>query len=159
MKINTETFLELVRTEKTIRQRIVKHDMSITQTIYSYVNDPNCTCKKDLIEWILKNNTFVESLVEEMWDIIKSKIPQDPVAIDILDKSKATKPTSTPTKVTSENKPISKILMGEVHEIEPDPDQYKLLIQQSLNEGWLYRGVNVVPVVKDGKDVWLVFFY
>jgi hypothetical protein len=49
--------------------------------------------------------------------------------------------------------------MGDVFEINPDPSEYKKFINKTLEEGWVYRGISVTPVQKDGKDIWLLFLF
>jgi hypothetical protein len=55
-------------------------------------------------------------------------------------------------------------VIGEVVEIEPNPDKYKQLMA-TAREKWFYNGLNVLETIKtnpkDGSEriVWLIFFY
>jgi len=195
--ITIDNILLLIRENKDFRKAFVKIANTIVDKIYSFTENPNCTCKSSIIEWIEKNETSMINLVKEKEKdqslsafminrdtVVKPKVApiqslpdikkgiKEPVQVTQTASIPAPAPSPVPSlplelkeKITAqENAPqvVSNMQMvvGEIYEISPHPDEYKQLLKTALEERWIFRGLTVVPSKNDENvDVWLVFFY
>jgi len=47
------------------------------------------------------------------------------------------------------------VAMGKVISVAKTPEAYKVVIDQAIREGWMFRGISVV----EQPDAWILFFY
>ena len=154
--------LTVIRTHKEVRKSFIVRSSEIASSIYSFMNNPDCDCKKKIVQWVYDNEALAKEIIEEHKAIIDPLIPkevEEPAKVVEL----------TPQEPVISNEPQQSdftlkghqvnIRMGDVFEINPDPSEYKKFINKTLEEGWVYRGISVTPVQKDGKDIWLLFLF
>ena len=160
--------LKAISQDKDFRNDFNAIASTISDKIYSYFINPNCTCRTAIVDWINKNVSITNNLVDKYSTLMST------IEANELKEAKAAKPAPAvnkpPTAPTTPNPaaPISdptamlehpSMWAGTVHVIERNPDKYRELIKKSISEKWLYRGINVVPDVIDGKPVWSIFFF
>jgi len=157
--------LRAIREERNFRKDFSTAADSIVDKVYSYYTNPNCSCKATIVTWINENVDVVNSLLTKHADAITAMSGDVAKAAELAKVSEAPKgakagpttPPARPSLVDMLKNPNSR--MGHVIDIDRDPDAYKALIEKAVTEQWIYRGVNVVPDIVDGKAVWSVFFF
>ena len=158
--VETNIILGLISHDKDFRKGFMQKARDIYADIISFIANPNCTCRKRVVSFIEENkesiNTFYEDFIkdksdEEINNIIKS-----------IDKPKEVKKESPSIDKPNPKKEKNDV-RGEVIEIEPNPFEYKEVIQTAIKEDWVYKGINIVETIKVEneveKPVWLIFFY
>lgn len=151
-----DTILRAIREERAFRNDLNSIATTITDKIYSYYTNPNCSCKSSITEWVNKNIDATNTLLEKHAEAIKA-IDADVAKAAVIAKANPQPPQSPPDPAAMFKNPRNK--MGHVFDIPRNPEEYKKLIQRAAVEQWMYRGTNVVPDIVDGNDVWTVFFY
>lgn len=135
MEYQTDYLMKIIRSEKKFSDAMIGKCTKIASDIVTYIDNPNCSCKKRIENYINNNKEMVNTL---------------------FTKFLADEPNFKPEKP-------SKDISGTVIEIEADPIKYKKLIEHLKDNNQTYKGLNVMDVTKQTETgetvVWLVFFY
>lgn len=133
-----------VKESSEFRILLINHAEPIIEDIYTF-SDTGCgKCRKEILKYIENNRETINKIIE-LYEKDHTKLSNTPT-------SRRDRVTNEPDR-TTRNK--NNRVLGDVFEIEADPEAYKSLIQLSQKERWVFRGLNVVP--KDDK--WLIMFY
>ena len=152
-----DIILRGIREERLFREDFLKTADTISDKIYSYYNNPNCSCKSTIVDWVNKN---VEKTNEMITRNDASLIAMTNSAQQADQVVKATPPPRPPNPANPAQalqNPNAKF--GKIYNIERTEKAYSELILNAINNRWMYRGVTVVPNTVEGLDVWSVFFY
>ena len=152
-----DIILRGIREERLFREDFLKTADTISDKIYSYYNNPNCSCKSTIVEWV-NNNT------EKTNDIITRNNASLQAMVEGIQKTELVIKTATPTPPPQHSPQLAmlqnpKAKFGKVLNIERTETAFSDLITKAMTEGWLYRGCTIVPNTVEGLDVWSVFFY
>ena len=155
-----ETILRAIRDEREFRKSFSEVADTIVDKVYSYYTNPNCTCKASVIDWINANPDVTNSVIQKHASIISAMTEDISKATKLAEVAQAPTPrpgNTLPSRPPMMNNPKAKF--GEIVDIERDPEAYMAFIKNAMTEGWVYRGISVVPDIVDGKAVWSLFFY
>jgi len=125
-------YVKLIRSEKAYAELLMKQCEPIAADIVTFQANPNCSCKKKIIDYINSNKELVKQVYTQFVSENPNFVPEKP----------------------EEN------IAGKVIEIEADPIKYQKLIEHLKQNNQVYKGLTIMDVVKEQeKVVWLVFFY
>lgn len=158
-----QAILLLIRDDKSFREKLSTVAPMIKDKIYTYFSNPNCTCKKNILEWLDKNIPQAIDLITEFktqLDTVKKK------QIDILNKNQATQQNRTianipgaPINPQQQSTLPQNIKSGETVLIDPSPEAYKQLFDRIRAEKWIFRGLNVLPCEVENEQKWCILFF
>jgi hypothetical protein len=154
-----ETVVRAIREERLFRNDFSKVADTIIDKVYSLYTNPNCTCKAAVIEWVNANVETVNTLLVKHAADITAMTGDVEKATAVAKTTAATAPPRPNTHNPAAILDNPKAKFGTVVNIDRDEDAYKVLIRQAMTDGWIYRGVAVIPDIVDGKAVWSIFFY
>lgn len=158
----TNTILKAISQDKDFRNDFNAIASTISDKVYSFFVNPNCTCRNAIVEWINNNVAATNNLANKYINVLNA------IEATELKESKGTRTPANKAQPVNPAAPINDptamldhptMWAGTVHVIERNPEKYKELIKKSIAEKWLYRGINVVPDVIDDKPVWTIFFF
>jgi hypothetical protein len=156
---STNTILKAISQNKDFRNDFNAVASTISDKIYSYFMNPNCTCRNSIVDWINNNVAATNALVNKYIDSLNTIEANELKEAKVAKSAPTNKTTAAPVNDASAMLDHPTMWAGTVHTIERNPEIYKELIKRSIAEKWLYRGINVVPDVVDGKPVWSIFFF
>lgn len=172
--------LDLLLSNDTFAKQFTERIPQLESDVISFKLNPSCSCKSKIVrhleqnvsdtEWAqiwIQTNILPSTLpiieVKTGDNIVKTTMPQLPPEelkkLKLERQRMALKATLPQTEWKN-----FKDVIGEVVEIEPNPNKYKQLMTVA-REKWFYNGLNVIETVKtDPKTgaesiVWLVLFY
>jgi len=152
-----DTVLRLLREDKNFRTEFSKVAEPVSDKIYSYYNNPNCTCKGAIVEWINGNVEKTNEVLGKYKEAIQDIENDVKKGAEVLAKVAATPVNQAKNIETMFQNPKSKY--GAIFTIDRSQAAYYALIKQAMTEGWMYRGCTVTPELENNKAVWKVFFY
>jgi hypothetical protein len=164
--VETSKIFDLLTNSDEFFNAFLKRNPSIESHLVGFKLNPNCTCKSDIQKY-LDENVSVRKFVDE-WSgdnagaNVSSIFNLSSSDVKRL-KSDKIRMVLKPTLPQSEWKNFKDVI-GEVIEIEPNPDKYKHLMAIA-REKWFYNGLTVLETIKNNPEdntesiVWLVFFY
>lgn len=166
--MNIQTILHLIETNEQFAHTLGARNSKIEADIISFRLNPNCSCKSKIIKYLEDNKEEQEFVLQWIQNSQKASMQQPQVDTQKLESINkmmnerarmVLKPT-LPQPEWSKYKDV----VGEVVEIDPNPDKYKEMMTIA-REKWFYNGLNVTETLKtdpttgNEKVVWLVFFY
>ena len=159
--VETNIILGLIRNDKEFRKGFMQKAKDIYADVISFIANPNCTCKKRVVAYIEENKDAIDSYYQEYSNSIEPEQLSKTLEL-IAEDSKQKNNTKEATKVPNNKQRLNDV-RGEVVEIEPNPFEYKEVIETAKKEKWFYRGLSVTETIKVEneveKPVWLIFFY
>ena len=169
-----DIILRAIREDLQFRKDFSAVADAIVDKIYSFYTNPNCTCKGAIVNWINANVDATNTVIQKNMASITA-IQEDLVKAATIAKAMATNapmgatppvsghmPRPNTPGVSGRSNPIfsnPNFKGGKVMVIEKTDAAYSALIQQSMKEQWMYRGVAVSPDTVDNALVWKVFFF
>jgi hypothetical protein len=148
--------LEAIRKNTDFRLKFSTIADEIVDKVYTFYKNENCTCRSTIVNWIKSNQAKVEELINSFKTLFENlKQTAAPVAptaqVPVAEKVAA--PVQAPVVASTTMK------IGSIEVIERTPQAYASLFDKIKQERWVFRGLNVAPMIQDGKEVWFVFFY
>lgn len=176
MNLNLQVFLDAILKNNDFRQYCLNVFPQARGDIISFSENPNCGCKKRLLEYITHNvsPSQIEQLLND-WD---EKIPGLNLKKNInnnneqnvlteeegkenifkIEQSNNPDVTITSYKINEIKEP--KVMIGHIVEIPADPLSYRSFIEMTKMEQWVYRGLTILEKEKENKEkVWLIFLF
>jgi len=159
-----DIILRAIREDLQFRRDFSAVADSIVDKVYSFYTNPNCTCKGAIVNWTNANvdatNTVIQKNIASINDMEVEIVKAASIA-------KATAPNTSIPKpgtpgMSGMHNPIfnnPNFKGGKVIVIEKTDAAYSALIQQSMKEQWMYRGIAVSPDTVDDALVLKVFFF
>ena len=147
--IKIQQILNAIRSSKEFRLEFGNIAPEILDKIYSYYSNENCSCKGAIREWIIKNeNKITGELINKHKQLFDESL-------------KGTTPTQIPVTTVPQTTPslVPNMRLGELYYIERTQEAYKNFHNMIKEEKWVFRGLTIVPDIKDGKEVWAIFTY
>jgi hypothetical protein len=137
-----DNIIELIKTNKTIRSKIIEFNEDLIDPIYKIMdkNNGNCgVCISNITNFINNNIDFINNIVPKRPEVTKPTVQES---------------------ITNESVRVTPVKMsGEVFEIDATPQDYKEFIELSQAQRWIFRGLNILEKTSDGKKVWVIFLY
>lgn len=155
-KVDTDLVLRAVRENKEFRLKFSVVADEVVDKIYSYHQNPNCTCKGAIVTWINSNQSKTLELINSFKTLFEN-LKQTPAPV--TQPSPTVSPVVTAQPATLPAQPLQVLKIGTIETIERTPQAYANLFSRIKKEVWVFRGLNVVPTIQDGKEVWSIFFY
>lgn len=158
MDIKTvDLVMRAIREDKDFRLKFSEAADEIIDKVYTYYRNPSCTCSHAIVAWINSNATKTTELINKFKSLFE-KLNQTPTQVAV--EAKAAPPVATTAQVPAAQPPPNQVMkIGEVEIIDPTPEAYATLYETIKSSRWVFRGMNVVPGIRDGKEVWFVLFY
>ncbi|MCS7317004.1 MAG: hypothetical protein NZZ41_01615 [Candidatus Dojkabacteria bacterium] len=173
MKMNIQVFLESLLNNLEFRQYCIDNISEARGDIISFTENPNCGCKKRLIEYI--SHHLNPSKIDKILNDWKEKIPQLNLENVKIENSQNTSQNNNQTNENTNNSSTQinitdkkvktilrepQIMVGHVVEIPASPQEYRNFIEMTKNEQWIFRGLNILEKTKEnGQKVWLIFLF
>jgi hypothetical protein len=157
--------LNYISSDEVFSKKLVEKYSALEADVTSFRLNPNCSCKSRIRKFLTDNKDtleFFDNWVKENNIKLPEIKPPGP-SPEMIKQQEEKKRTVLKTSLPQQEWKNYKDVIGEVVEIEPDPNKYKQLITIA-REKWLYNGLNVIETAKkdsEGNDkiVWLVFFH
>lgn len=177
MNLNIQVFLDALLNNADFRQYCLNMFYQARGDIISFTENPNCSCKKRLIEYISHNvpSNQIDQLLND-WDEkisglnLKKNINNNEESTNNVltngntneffkaEQSNNPDVTITSYKINEIKEP--KIMIGHIVEIPADPLSYRSFIEMTKVEQWVYRGLTILEKEKENKQkVWLIFLF
>lgn len=179
--VETNIILGLIRHDKDFRKGFMQKARDIYADIISFIANPNCTCRKRVVAYIEENKESVNTFFEEYkarasssdFNKLLELINNEEQKTNTIEVKKEDLPKNIPESLKKAiNEPPIKHndksvtrndVRGEVIEIEPNPFEYKDVIETAKKENWFYTGLSVLETIRVEneveKPVWLIFFF
>jgi hypothetical protein len=163
MDIDIQHVLYLLKTDEEFSKNLYKRNPQLESDIISFRLNPECDCKSNIVKYLencdLKEHEFINQWIKEL-PSRHERMQQDTLNSLMSERARMALKHTLPQLEWKNYKDV----IGEVVEIEPNPDKYKEMMSIA-REKWFYNGLNVTETLKtdpttgNEKVVWLVFFY
>lgn len=146
--LNINVFLDLLHRQDQFKEYCLQHFSEIRADIISFTENPNCGCKKRIVDYLNKHIQSEKVLqVIEKW---KNDYPQ----IVVTESDINTQQTNFPSTIKQ-----PKVMVGHIIEIPAHPLEYKKFIEMSNKEQWIFRGISVLEKETEKGKVWYLFLF
>lgn len=146
LKWRLTEILSKIKEDRGFRKILLDNADAIIDDVYTFADNGCGKCKKHILRFIDENVETINKVIDEY---SKTSTPKpDPVKIP-----EEVVPAETPGERIKARAP--KKIVGEVFEIDANPEAYKAFINHAQENRWVYRGLSVVTQT----DKWIIFFY
>lgn len=140
--------LNKIKSSREFRKILLDNAESIVEEVYTFADNGCGSCKKKILRFIDDNVDTINKVIDEFSASDIPKVEEAPTP-----KSQTDNESNSDLRHKLPRQPVK--VIGEVFEIEADPEAYKQFIKQGQEQRWTYRGLTVVQK----SDKWIVFFY
>jgi len=135
LKWRLTEFLDKIKSDRDFRKILLDNAESIIEDVYTFGESGCGKCKKHILRYADENVDIINKVIDEY-----SKLNISKEETTVVQPQQPHRPTR---------------VIGDIFEIDANPEAYKQFITEAQQKRWMHRGLTVVP--KDNK--WIIFFY